>query len=74
MNRDALSDLLASQDIFARKYFFPLVTDYACYRDKFTAQLPVAKRVANSVLTLPLWGDIPDEAIDRISELIRQKK
>jgi len=70
MNRNQLFDLLASHQIHARKYFYPLITDYACYRDRYQADLPVSTYVADRVMTLPLWGSIPDEVIDDICEII----
>jgi len=73
LSRDSLFELFAREEIFPRKYFFPLVTDYACYRDKFKANIPVARHASERILTLPLWGDISDEAIDRVCKVIRQK-
>ncbi len=70
LTRDALFGLLARDNIFARKYFSPLTTDFACYRDAFKPYIPVAKYVAERVLTLPLWGDIPDDVIERICAIV----
>jgi len=73
LTRDALFELLAEDNIFARKYFSPLITDFACYRDIFKPHIPNAKYVAERILTLPLWGDIPDEVIERICAIISQR-
>lgn len=72
LNRNELFDLLAAHDIHARKYFYPLVTDYACYRGKFPADLPVASYVAERIMTLPLWGALPVETVERICAIIRE--
>jgi dTDP-4-amino-4,6-dideoxygalactose transaminase len=73
LTRDALFDLLAEDNIFARKYFSPLITDFACYRDTFKPEIPIAKYVAERILTLPLWGDIPDDVIERICVIISNR-
>lgn len=70
--REQLFQKLASRQIFARKYFYPLITDYACYRDIYPAETPVASYVAERVISLPLWGEIPDETIEEICDIIRE--
>ena len=69
--RDQLFDHLAKHNIFSRKYFYPLTTDYDCYKNKYSsAQTPVAKDVANRVLTLPLYADLSLENINHICDII----
>lgn len=71
LNRNQVYDLLASHRIFARKYFYPLITDFDCYRERFLGvSLPNAKRAADSVLTLPLYAELPLEEVDRICDII----
>ncbi len=70
MARDELFSLLASHNIFARKYFYPLVPNYECYRGKYRADVPVANYVADRIVTLPLWSDISDDTIDEICQVI----
>jgi dTDP-4-amino-4,6-dideoxygalactose transaminase len=70
MTRDELFLLLASHNIFARKYFYPLIPNYECYRGKFRADVPTANYVADRIMTLPLWSDIPEDAIDEICQVI----
>jgi len=72
-SRDQVFELLKAQDVIARKYFFPLTNDFACYRDLPTAgveKTPVAKRIADQVLTLPMYADLPLEEVDRICNSI----
>ena len=70
--RDAVYEKLAAHNIFARKYFYPLVSDYACYAGQFdTANYPVAARMANGVLTLPCYADLPLAEVERICDIIR---
>ncbi len=71
LTRNEVYELLASHHIFARKYFYPLITDFECYRDRFlNIHLPVAKKAADSVLTLPLYADLSLDQVDRICNII----
>ena len=70
-SRDALHKRLAASGIHAKKYFSPLVNHYACYAaDPLRSPLPVAERIAENILVLPLYANLADEAIDRIIDLI----
>ncbi len=71
--RDEIAARLAEEDIYARKYFYPLTNDYACYRDFPTAgkeKTPVAAHIADCVLTLPMYADLSADDIDRICDLV----
>lgn len=70
LTRNELFDELAKHNIIARKYFYPLISDYACYRGKFPAELPVAIHTADRIMTLPLWGEIPVEIVENICTVI----
>ena len=70
-DRDGIHEALAKEDIYARKYFWPLVSDYGCYRDQYdSAETPVAKRISSRVLTLPLYPDLARADAERICEII----
>lgn len=70
-NRDQVYDALAAQDIFARKYFWPLVSDYGCYRGQYdSGETPVAWRISSRVLTLPLYPDLAAADVKRICGII----
>lgn len=70
-SRDEVIALLAQEGIFARKYFYPLTSNAACYKGKLkTAETPVAKEIAENILTLPLYADLTVEQVDRICNLI----
>ncbi len=71
--RDEFFSILAENNIIARKYFYPLTNDIACYRSMPTAgpdKTPVAKYIADHVLTLPLYADLSIDQVDRICDLI----
>jgi len=70
--RDGLFQELARHRIYARKYFYPLASDYECYRGLPRAELRVARYVADRIMTLPLWGAMPDEVIAETCRVIRE--
>jgi dTDP-4-amino-4,6-dideoxygalactose transaminase len=73
-NRDFIYEELKKFNIFARKYFYPLCSEYNCYRQlpsAAPAALPVAHRAAVEVLALPFYGSLSDEDAHRICDAIR---
>ena len=71
--RDRCWTALKSEGITARKYFWPLTSDYACYDYlKGGSETPVAKDTASRVLTLPMYADLAADDIDRICNIIRR--
>lgn len=70
-SRDAVIKQLGDNGIFARKYFYPLTSEFECYKGMFEIQqTPVAKDIASKVLTLPLYADLALEDVDKICKLI----
>jgi dTDP-4-amino-4,6-dideoxygalactose transaminase len=71
MSRDSLYEQLKEYNVHARRYFYPLVCDYACYRNvSVTDPLTVARRVADRILTLPIYEDLQDSEVERICEIV----
>lgn len=71
--RDAVYEALSAEGIFPRKYFYPCVNAYQCYAGVLDPdQTPTAKRLAASVLTLPLYPELPRADIDRICGVIAE--
>ncbi|MEG7530902.1 MAG: DegT/DnrJ/EryC1/StrS family aminotransferase [Hungatella sp.] len=69
--RDEIYELLAAHNIFARKYFYPCINAFECYRDRFDPDAtPVAQAISKQVLTLPLYADLQPETVDRICDVI----
>jgi len=69
--RDEVFEALHEHDIYSRKYFHPLVSDYACYAGQFDSkETPVARHVAKRVLTLPMYADLSISDVDRICEVV----
>lgn len=70
-SRDELYDLLLKENIETRKYFYPLTSEFNCYKGKFDSNLtPVAKYISERVLTLPLYADLTLEDVDYICKTI----
>lgn len=69
--RDEIFEKLGAENIVARKYFYPLINDFECYRNKYNSnETPVAKHIADRVLCLPLYADLELEVVDRICDII----
>ena len=70
-SRDEIYEELKNHNIMARKYFYPLTNDAQCYKNRFSAeQTPIAKYVADRILTLPLYGDLELSTVDKICDII----
>lgn len=73
-DRNALFARLQEKNIYARKYFYPLTIDFDCYKGCFPEyELPIARKVSGSVLTLPLYADLPLETVDKICDVIMHR-
>lgn len=73
MSRDALYEELKEWNVFTRRYFYPLICDYPCYRSiSVNGSLTVARRVADRILTLPIYDGLELSDVDTICEIIRQ--
>lgn len=69
-SRDKVADILASENIFARKYFYPITSKFECYNNFEINETPVAEKLSEMVLTLPLFADLTIEDVDRICDII----
>ena len=73
MTRDALYEKLKENDIFSRRYFYPLCSDFPTYRglpSAAPARLPVATKVAQEVLCLPMYADLTEDELERIVSVL----
>jgi len=72
-SRDTVYMKLKKNNITARKYFYPLTNSFKCYEGRFNPnETPIAKYIAERVLTLPLYADLAFEDIDRICNIIKE--
>jgi dTDP-4-amino-4,6-dideoxygalactose transaminase len=72
MSRDALYEKLKEWNIYVRRYFYPLICDYPCYRSiSVNGSLPVARRVADRIMTLPIYDGLELSDVETICEIIQ---
>lgn len=73
-SRDEVMDELKQQEIFTRKYFYPLINDYECYKNNYDSdETPIAKKISDNVLTIPMYAGLDLEDVDRICDIILKK-
>ena len=75
LSRDALYQKLKDQGIHARRYFYPLISDFPMYRSLPSAarrNLPVAAIAAEKVLCLPIYPNLAEHDLARIIAIIRE--
>jgi dTDP-4-amino-4,6-dideoxygalactose transaminase len=70
LTRDQLVVVLAAEGIDTRNYFDPPVHRQHAYRDYRGSELPVTDAVAASVVSLPIYPGLADEAVERIADVI----
>ena len=76
-SRDYVYDELRNYNVFARKYFHPLCSEFTCYRQLNSAQaknLPVANAIGQQVLSLPMYGDLSDDDVRKICAIIKMMR
>jgi dTDP-4-amino-4,6-dideoxy-D-glucose transaminase len=75
-SRDQLYQALRGQNVYARRYFYPLISDMPMYRNLPSAapdNLPVARRIAEQILCLPIYPDLAQADLERIIRIIRRQ-
>ncbi|PLK48671.1 DegT/DnrJ/EryC1/StrS aminotransferase family protein [Uliginosibacterium sp. TH139] len=75
LTRDALYLKLKDHGLNGRRYFYPLISDMPMYRSMPSARaenLPVARRMAEQVLCLPIYPDLDDACVDEVCALIAE--
>jgi dTDP-4-amino-4,6-dideoxygalactose transaminase len=71
MSRDHLYEKLKEFNVFSRRYFYPLLCDYACYRSiSIKDPLTVARRAADRILALPIYDGLQLSDVETICEII----
>lgn len=71
LSRDELYDQFKEQGIYTRKYFYPLTSDQNCYKDEYrNVNLACARRLAEKVLTLPVYEELDVENVLYIVNMI----
>lgn len=74
MTRDELFTHLREHQIYTRRYFYPLISDFSMYRGLQSAKgdnLTVARRISEKIICLPIYPDIEEEVVAKICRLIK---
>ncbi len=69
LNREALYQKLRNNGIHARRYFYPLISDFPMYRGLPSAaqsNLPVASKAASEVICLPIYPALSTGQVDSV--------
>lgn len=75
-SRDEVYEEFKQYNIFTRRYFYPLISQFPSYNWLPSASkenLAIAEKVASEVLCLPMFPDLESDVLDKICELIRTK-
>ena len=73
MTRDELYFKMKEQGVLGRRYFYPLISTFSTYRGLPSAapeNLPVATRIANEVICLPMHHGLSNEDVERVLNII----
>lgn len=77
LSRNDLYQKLKGNNIYPRRYFYPLISEFPMYRGLPSASkgnLPIATSAALKVICLPIYPALERSAIDTITELISTSK
>ncbi len=73
--RDALYQEMKEANVLGRRYFYPLISEFSTYKGLPSAtreNLPVAHKLADTVLCLPMHHDLSDADIERVLKFFRK--
>ena len=73
VSRDELYEKLQRYGIYTRKYFYPLIPDFECYKKEYkNVNIPVARKIGSEVLCLPIYYGLKKKEINYIIECIKE--
>ena len=73
MSRDALYEKMKSSGVYGRRYFYPLISTFSTYRGLESARrnnLPVAYKMADEVICLPMHQGLTEEDVERVVDVV----
>ena len=77
ISRDELYALLQKHNIYGRRYFYPLISTFSAYKGLDSANpanLPIAHKLADQVLCLPMFATLDEEGVNRVIDVVINKK
>ncbi len=75
MTRDELYEKMKKQNVFGRRYFYPLISNLSIYNQLESADpdnLPIANQKANTVICLPMYAGLTEQQIEKIVNQIKK--
>ena len=75
MTRDELYFKMKDNNVLGRRYFYPLISNFSTYRGLESAKkenLPVANKIADTVICLPIYHSLTSEDINRVIDCIKK--
>jgi len=75
LSRDDIYQKMKDKGIFARRYFYPLISEFPMYRGMVSAQpanLPVASSASARVICLPIYPGLTRQEQSNIIELVQE--
>lgn len=75
--RDSVYEELKKHNIFGRRYFYPLISQFPTYRGLNSAKtenLPVATKTAEQVICLPIYPDLDINTIEEICNILNNRQ
>lgn len=76
-SRDYVYEKFKKYNIFTRKYFYPLCSEYSPYKNLLSSKksnLPVAHKVVKEVLTMPFYGGLSSRDVGKICTILKSFK
>ena len=73
MTRDELYFKMKADGVLGRRYFYPLISTFSTYRglpSASPANLPVATKIANEVICLPMYHELSGNDLERIINIV----
>lgn len=77
LSRDELYAKLQEHNIFGRRYFYPLISTFSAYKGLDSANpknLPIAHKLADQVLCLPMFAGLDNESVERVIDVVVNKR
>ncbi len=74
VSRDYVYQEFKKYNVFTRKYFYPLCSEFTCYKhlpSSSPSNLPIANKIAQEVLSLPFYGGLSAGDIERICAILK---
>lgn len=74
VTRDEIHEALKSENVYSRKYFFPLIPDFSAYKTIISSNLeiPTAREIADQVLCLPMSSEYDQNQASKVLSIFKK--